>query len=269
MHSGRLDVDAIRSRLNTRRIGRRIDYFDTVGSTNAEALERCAGSDADGLVILADWQTAGRGRLGRSWHSPRGGSVMLSAVVIDRSNRFLGDQISLIAAVAVHDALEQETHVSVDIKWPNDLLIRNRKVAGMLVESRPTDEAVAFVIGIGVNCLQHPGHFPEPIRPVATSLDMESSQPVVRETIVTSILTELDEWLAGDPSPSAESVREAWLARAAPMGGRVHLWSRGKEYAGYVIDVDPTGGLVVNLDQGGRCTFPPAHTTPVHSPAPE
>ncbi len=267
MHAGRLDMEMLNARLDVRRIGRRIEYYESVGSTNAEALARCSDPDADGLVIIADWQTAGRGRLGRAWHSPRCGSVMLSVIVIDQGSISAGDRVSMAAAVAVHDAIERETHVSADIKWPNDLLIRGRKVAGLLVETRSLDHGVAFVIGVGVNCLQHRGHFPEPIQSTATSLELESSQPVVREAVAAAILSELDRWLADPQRCGPDAVREAWLARAAPMGSRIHLQSAGREFAGYVIDVDPTGGLVVNLDRGGRCTFPPAHTTVVSAPA--
>ena len=292
MSAGKLQLAPITDGLNTCRVGRRVEIHDTVDSTNGLARERIAEGDGDGLVIFAEYQSAGRGRLGRRWESPRGASVMMSLVLSGARSHPGGEALALLTAVAAVDAIQSASGVLAEIKWPNDLVVGDRKLGGVLVESRlshrlgrpsatlcggtseeisrnslpsdvraedgaPADRQTpnAYIVGIGVNCLQHRDHFPESLRATATSLELESPEPVERNQVARHLLIELDRWLAEPRSWDARALRDAWIQRALPLGRRIRLRQRGREFSGHVLDISPAAGLVVQLDRGGRRLF--------------
>ena len=264
MNPGPLQIEPIQAGLRTKRIGRAIVYIETTTSTNDEAWRHIDDDEADGLAVLAEYQTAGRGRLGRAWRSPRGASLLLSVLVIDNRAELDGGELGLLTAVAACDAIRARTDVIAMIKWPNDLVVCQRKLGGILIESRVRDDrSRAYTIGIGINCLQHRGHFDVELADAATSLEIESTGAVDREALAGSLLTELDRWLAEPAAWSEDDLRDSWLARAEPMGGRVCLQQGGIVFSGSVIDVDPSAALVVQLDEGGVRAFDAASTTVV------
>lgn len=255
--------------------------LDSVANTNDEAFARAGEPGADGLVILADFQDQGRGRLGRRWESPRGASLLMSILLLDetpRDGRSAPVQAdapmlaALVTAVAATDAIAESVGVQPTIKWPNDLLIAGRKVAGILVEVRrlaatgpsgegPAMERTATVVGIGINCLQQPGHFLPELRERATSLDQVAAGPIDRCLVARALLAHLDRWFAAPGGPDAAEVRRQWLARAEPLGRRIHLLHAGRRFSGHVVDLDPTAALLVQLDEGSRRLFDAAGTT--------
>ncbi|HUU84343.1 MAG TPA: biotin--[acetyl-CoA-carboxylase] ligase [Phycisphaerae bacterium] len=285
MERGRLHLERIVSGLSLRRVGRatvpgpNVRILDSVSSTNDSAWARLNDPEADGLVILAEHQSRGRGRLGRDWLSPRGASILASVLLLEPGTGAAdgpgvrGAQLGLAAAVACCDAVARATDVRIQIKWPNDLVYEGRKLGGILVESRtcgpePTPAeataplaTTAYVVGLGINCLQHRRHFPEELRDRATSLDLIAGGPIDRCALSRAVLVELDRWYADASACTGDVVRRAWLNRAAPLGQRVRLHHAGKVYTGHVIDVDPTASLVVQLDEGGRRLFDAASTT--------
>lgn len=270
---GMLDVDRIRAALRTQRIGRRIVHIESTTSTNDEAWKLVEGEPvgADGTVVFAEQQTAGRGRLGRGWVSPKGASLLCSVVVVDAGAGPAGGELGLIAAVAACDAVKATTELLPSIKWPNDLLVRGRKLGGILVESRghgAADGGKAYVVGIGINCLQQRGHFAGTIASTGTSLDIESSHAIDRSSLAAALLSELDRWLAEPDRYSADRLRRAWLDRAEAIGGRIALCHADKVYSGTVLDVDPHAALVVQLDEGGVRKFDAADTTVADEPTP-
>ncbi len=263
MNGALLDIKRLQDGPRTRRIGRRIEYFPSTTSTNDEAWRLIDKGADDGLVVLAEYQSAGRGRLGRTWESPRGASLLASVVLISRHDELTGGDLGLIAAVAVVDAVTSTTDVTPAIKWPNDILVEGRKLGGILIESRRRDTAAAFVVGIGLNCLQQHGHLTGELASLATSLDLESTGPIDRTALAVALLTELDRWLAEPAAWTDGDLRRAWLARAEPMGQRIRLRHAGKVYCGSMVDLDPTAALVVRLDEGGVRVFNAAETTVV------
>jgi BirA family biotin operon repressor/biotin-[acetyl-CoA-carboxylase] ligase len=185
--------------------------------------------------------------------------------LIEASRERSGGELALIAAVAAHSAILACTDVVPVVKWPNDLLVRGRKIAGILIESRIVQEEVpAFVVGIGINCLQHRAHLPEELAQTATSLELESRQAIDRTTLAIALLSELNCWLKSPRSWSYTELRDQWLARAEPVGTRVELEQAGRIFKGTIIDLDPTAALVVRLDEGGIRAFNAASTTIVH-----
>ncbi len=262
MEPGILQIDRIRAQLRTTRIGRRIGYRDSVTSTNDEAWRLVEADGADGAVVLAEHQSAGRGRLGRMWASPRGASLLCSVVVMDESAAFDGGRVCLLTAVAVREAIARGTDVNPTIKWPNDLYAGGQKLGGILIESRIVGGGTtAWVLGIGVNCLQQRAHFPPELADQATSLDLAGDQPVDRTALAIGVLTELDRWLAPPRRWSDADLRKAWLACSDSLGRRVILEHAGRRHSGSIIDLDPTAALVVKLDEGGVRVFDAAGTT--------
>ena len=265
MEPGVLDVAEIRRALHTERVGQCLEYLTSCASTNDEAWARMEAGGADGLVVLAEYQSAGRGRFGRTWDSPRGASLLCSVALIEESTERAGAELALVAAVAAHSAITSCTDVIPTIKWPNDLLAGGRKLGGILIESRLLDgEIPAFVVGIGINCLQHRAHLPEELAQAATSLELESQQAIDRTALAIALLSELDRWLKSPRSWSYTELRDQWLARAEPVGTRVDLEQAGRIFSGTIIDLDPTAALVVRLDEGGIRAFNAANTTIVH-----
>ncbi len=267
-----LTAERLRAGWTPRRVGRRILVLDEADSTNTVALDAAAEPDADGLVIFAEAQMAGRGRLGRSWISPRGASILASVVLIEPwaeaaaagsvgSASKVGAWLTQVTAVAVCEAVRRLTDVAPAIKWPNDVRVDGRKLGGILIESRRVGtDATAWVIGIGLNCLQHEGHFPLELREQATSLELVASHGVDRAAVGRELLRAMDDWLAPRPWGDTEEVHTAWLSLAEPLGQKVRLRCQGREVTGWTVEVDPVGGLIVRLESGQLEWFDPMLT---------
>jgi len=263
MTGGPLDIDALRQALRTRRLAG-LHYVAETTSTNDEAWKRLSNPRADGSVIFTDYQSAGRGRLGRTWTAPRGAGLLMSVLLIEADGDPTPAELCLIPAVAACAAVMEVTDVRPTIHWPNDLYVGPRKLGGILVESRrPALESVvsATVIGVGINCLQHAGHFPAELSGRASSLEMESSHAISRVQLAAALLRHLDHWLARPRAWRYEELRAAWIARAEPPGRRVRLRCGERMYSGEIVDIDPAAALVVRLDDGTVRAFAAAETT--------
>ncbi len=264
--SHELDIDRIRRAAQRLRVGSRLEYLEEAASTNDTAWHLLSGatdtSEWDGLVILAEHQTAGRGRLGRDWKSPRGASLLCSIIIVESAERSCGESLMLLSAVAARDAVASCTELNPQIKWPNDLVIGGRKLAGVLIESkRFAGGHVASVCGVGINCLQQRGHFDPALAASATSLELESAFPVDRTDLAIALLAEFGRRLDEVARVGGDALRLAWLAHCEPMGQPIRLRSGGRVYSGTTIDIDPTAALVVQLDSGVRRAFSAQDTT--------
>jgi BirA family biotin operon repressor/biotin-[acetyl-CoA-carboxylase] ligase len=287
----RLDPDRIRANLRTKRIGRSVLVCDQTGSTNDLAGQYARDTDSDGLVVFAEEQTAGRGRTGAAWLSRPGESLLFSFVLIDCKTA--GELVSLACAVAVAEAIGQVGGHHAAIKWPNDIMLDGRKIAGILVESRRVarvipdaacgpppvthtsnhepqatsdgipaashEPRVTTIIGIGVNCHQTRESFPEEIRATATSLDLAGGTKCQRVTVARRVLTSLDHWLRV-AERNKKQVIETWSRLSTQLGQRVALSYNSKRFTGNCIGVDPESGLILQLDRGGIRMFDAAHT---------
>jgi len=250
------------------RIGRRLDLRSETVSTNTDALAAAEAPDADGLVVLAEYQTQGRGRLGRPWLSPRGAGVLCSALIIEPDGPpeeafgTVAGRLTLVAGVAVCEAVRQATDIAPAIKWPNDLRAGGRKLGGVLIESRALPAGGrAWAIGVGINCLQHKGHFPPELQDSAGSLEMLTAQPVDRGEVARCLLVRLDAWLSGAAWLDDASVRDTWLSHAEPVGRRVIARCEGRQVEGTSLTIDPFGGLIVQGDDGRQHWLDPMRTT--------
>jgi BirA family transcriptional regulator, biotin operon repressor / biotin---[acetyl-CoA-carboxylase] ligase len=219
--------------LDTHVVGSRVLVFEEVRSTSDHAL-RLGG---DGTVIVADAQTAGRGRHGRSWRSAPGLGLWFSVAF---ENPVPG--LAFGAPLAVRDGLSR--YGTPTVKWPNDLLFDGRKVSGVLLESR----LETTVLGVGINVNHEPEDFPEEIRGQATSVRAECGQVCRRDELLRAVLTELDRKVMVLRSGGVEPVWREWSAACGMTGRRV----RYDGLDGVVTDIDVNGALVVSTDAGMR-----------------
>jgi BirA family biotin operon repressor/biotin-[acetyl-CoA-carboxylase] ligase len=254
----RLDEKEIACRLVVSRIGRTVRTVEETVSTNDLAWQAAADGPAraDGLAVFAEHQSAGRGRRGNRWLAPPHSSVLCSVLVWMPDAPSQGGLVTRAAALAVAEAIEDQCRLSVGIKWPNDLVIDDRKVAGILVESRPAGEASSpVVIGVGVNCGQQDVDFPPEIRPHAASLAMFAEQ-ADRTLLARAILARLDRVASGiqDEAQVAE-IRRLVAQRCRTIGRRISVREGEIAYTGQVVDLDPDYGIVLRLADGGIRSF--------------
>ncbi len=248
-----------------RRVGRDVVVLGETGSTNSFVLERAAEdapASLDGLVVFAERQTAGRGRMGRAWHCPTGAGLMFSVLLLEPDGRVAPSAWMMLAGVAVAEGVAAATDVEPRLRWPNDLYGAGRKLGGILVEIRTLDHGARGVaIGVGINCLQQPLHFPESVRERAASLDMLSKMPIDRTRIARAVLQNLDACLDASLHHDEARLSDLWRDRSADIGNHITVQSGQDTFAGYVLDVHPREGLLLQLEHGGRRHFDAARTT--------
>ncbi len=252
------------------RLGRHVFVLDTVGSTNDFLLERAAVA-GDGALAWAEQQTAGRGRLGRRWHAPRGSSILLSVLLHESPPSPLLTHAALLGAVAACEAVVATTDCAPGVRWPNDLVLNGRKLGGVLAEScalpavaamLPGGRPRALVLGIGLNVLQQRAHFAGELAGQATSLECESNRPVDRAAIAAALLARLDAWVLETLRPGGvPRLLAAWRDHCGDFGTRVTLLHDGRSYSGTAVDLTAEGDLIVQLEHGGRRRFVAATTT--------
>ncbi len=238
---------ALEQRLTTRFIGRRLEYRSALGSTQ-DLARRLAEADApEGTVVLAGRQTAGRGRLGRSWVSPQGG--LYFTVVLRPATQHLRT-LTIVAALAVARGIEAQTGLTCSLKWPNDVLLGERKVCGMLMESRLTGERVQYVlVGIGVNVNADLAEHPE-IASIATSLRMELGRELSREALAAAILNEMEAIYVA--MQAGQPLHEEWKARLVTLGRQVRVRFGEQVEEGLAEDVDAEGSLILRRVDGSH-----------------
>lgn len=219
-------------------------HLDVTGSTNDRARELALGRAPHGTAVIAEEQTAGRGRQGRTWSAPRGRALTMS--VVSRLGAAEMDLLPLAVALSVCDACEAAAGVSCRVKWPNDVWIDGRKVAGILVEARPQEGWA--VIGIGLNVDAAREEMDPALRESATSLRIASGAPVSRDEALAMLFEALAAWLDALRTPAR--VTEAFRARDA-LYGRTISWTRGStRMSGEARGIDDDGALVVFTGEG-------------------
>jgi BirA family biotin operon repressor/biotin-[acetyl-CoA-carboxylase] ligase len=256
--SDALDPDKIRANLKTERIGKKILVFNSTSSTNDIAAEYAKNRANDGLVIFAEEQTAGRGRAGSKWQSEQGDSILCSIVLT--GCKLNPELLSLACAVAVADAIGKIRGSEAKIKWPNDIILNGKKVAGILLESKLNNDGSAYILGIGINCHQQKASFPPELQPIATSLDIESKSTVDRISLAKRSLSSIEHWLEV-AAETSEKVIEKWRRLSIQLNQRLKLIYNGHNFSGNCIGIDPEKGLILQLDTGGIRMFDAAHTT--------
>jgi BirA family biotin operon repressor/biotin-[acetyl-CoA-carboxylase] ligase len=241
----RLCPDQIEWELGTARIGRRVAVWNRVGSTN-DLAARAAGSAAnDGLVVLAEEQTAGRGRRGRTWSAPPGSSLLMSVLLFPPPSLDDPAWLTALGAVAVAEVVEAWTGRAARIKWPNDVRVDGRKVAGILVERGP-----GAIVGIGLNGNVAEGDFPAELRATATSLGLLAGAPIDRSELARALIRGLDARYGESLARGAEPLGRSWRDRFEPLGRSVRVETISGPIAGLLADADLRRGLTVVAGDG-------------------
>jgi BirA family biotin operon repressor/biotin-[acetyl-CoA-carboxylase] ligase len=243
----------IKSILKTKWIGKTIHHFHTLDSTNSKAYQLALNGAEEGEVVIAESQEKGRGRLGRQWFSPPFLNLYLSVILRPKILPHQAPLITLMAAVATADAIQKFSGFIPLIKWPNDILLRDRKVAGLLNEINSEMDRIHFVIlGIGVNLNMSQKMFLKKIRSVATSLKIEMGQTISRKAFLQSLLQELEKWYTIFVKEGNAIILKAWRDRAHVKGRRVKVTSFGETLVGMAVDVDSDGALILETEEGKR-----------------
>lgn len=250
--------DEILDDLNTKTIGRNLVIHDELPSTNDTAWQMIEADDdlPDGTVIVTEHQTAGRGRMGNAWHSARGLGLWLSVVLKTHVPPDKMAHITAMASLALANMLQQFVYLPGEIKWPNDVIIRGRKAAGVLVEAR-SNQPDTYVLGIGMNVNQLRNDFPEELRGTATSLRLErpGAAPLNRVRVLRPLLFYLEKVYALLDKKKWDKLAKAW-AEFVPMGGKlISLDHGGQSYRGTVQKVDPARGITLKLEGGEAREF--------------
>lgn len=236
--------------LSTAELGRVVHAFDEVDSTNDVARQLAADGAGNGELVIAEAQRRGRGRRGRSWLSPPRSSLLFSLVLCPELPPLRGPELTLAAAVAVAEVL-REAGFDARIKWPNDVLIRGRKVAGILTELSADRERIQFaILGVGVNVNLQKGELPPEVAEHATSLRIERGEPVPRVFLLAALLASLETWFETVQEEGFAAVRRRWVELSATLGSRVRVEADRGGLWGQALDLDADGALLVRDDAG-------------------
>jgi BirA family biotin operon repressor/biotin-[acetyl-CoA-carboxylase] ligase len=257
-----LSAEAIAAALTTRRLGRPVLYLPRTGSTNDVAHERASTGAAEGLLVIADEQTAGRGRLNRCWWAPPGSSLLMSLLLRPPLPPDRAGQLTMCLGLAAVEGIEAVTGLRPALKWPNDLLLEDRKLGGMLTELRLNGEQVAYAVlglGINVNVTFDEGRTTNDenssslvlgpssdLANTAISLSMILGREVDRLALLAVLLARCEAWY--ERALAGESPHASWAARLDTVGRRVTVATTTGSVAGMAVGVTPEGALLVRGD---------------------
>ncbi|MBI4534923.1 MAG: biotin--[acetyl-CoA-carboxylase] ligase [Ignavibacteriae bacterium] len=235
---------ALRTGLNTRIFGNKIYTFESIDSTNncAKAVAGCGA--AEGTVVIAEEQTAGRGRLGRVWRAAPNENLLFSLVVRPKLGPEAINLFPLYAAVGVAQAVEKMTGLKIECKWPNDLLINRKKFAGILIEGSLKQNNVEYVVlGVGINVNQQ--KFEGELAGKATSLRIESRREIDRVKLFREILKALEDHYTSVTTSGFQSILPEWLSRTKMINKTISVSHQGTVFSGVVKGLSNEGGLVL------------------------
>jgi BirA family biotin operon repressor/biotin-[acetyl-CoA-carboxylase] ligase len=245
------DLAEALSRVSLGRLGTTVRYFSSIGSTNDAAMSLAADGHLEGAVVIAETQTSGRGRLGRVWFSPPGAGLYVSVILAPRLARLDPDRatalLTLAAAVALAESIQRVTGLAPAIKWPNDLLVGRRKLAGILAEG-VSSSATAFpqsvVLGFGINVST--AAYPLELSARVTSIESELGRAVDRAQLCAEALAALSSRYEDLLDARFDAILGAWRSRApAVRGARVSWVAADGPVSGTTIDIDERGALLV------------------------
>ena len=246
----RLTADDIKARLKIPLIGSEILVFEETASTN-EVVEHLAKSGArEGLVVFAESQTRGRGRRGRAWVSPRGKGLWFSVLLRPTLPTSAASRITVAASVAVARAIRQNCGLDARIKWPNDVMVNGKKLAGILTELRAeADEILLAILGIGidVNCQRE--DFPGELGDIATSLELETGSAQDRVALAAQVLIALDECYQAALT-NFESIVDEWAKLCTTLGRQIVVTMGQRRIEGFAQALDSDGALLLRRDSG-------------------
>lgn len=237
----------IKYKLGTQFLGKRFLCYDTVESTMEGAFHLGLNNAPEGTVICAEGQTKGKGRQGRRWTSPKGKGIYVSIILRPKISILDVPKLTLLTAVSICETIRRSTNLDVKIKWPNDLLIGNKKVAGILTElGAETDNVLFIILGIGINVNSSASQLPAN----STSLKLELSQEISRVELLKEILRDLEKWYSNINKQGFQKVTKRWAELSSTLNKKIKI--DGAE--GKAIGIDEHGGLKIRNDKGQLIT---------------
>jgi len=243
--------DEVSRGLETLVVGKRVFVFESIDSTNQCAKTLADTGAVDGTVVVADHQTSGRGRQGRTWESPPNSNLLLSIILRLPAEKQDAGLLTFLAAVSVARALEAVTSLHVECKWPNDLLLNGKKCCGILLENSFQGGRLLYsVVGVGININQ--AEFPGTLKNVATSIAVETGKLHERLEILRAILRSFDSLYREMHNSGFDRILREWNSRCTMFGRRVALESADRPVAGIAVGLSPDGGLVLQTSEGER-----------------
>jgi len=245
-----LTEDEILYHLKTKWLGRKIVHYHQIDSTNKEAKKLAASGEKEGTIVISEEQLAGRGRLGRTWISPAGTSIWMSVILRPSIAPTDASKITLLAGLAVCEGIKEATGLPVQIKWPNDLVLHNKKICGILTEMSAEMEKINYIIlGIGINV--NTDSFPEDLKNTATSLKIEGEKEYDRKEIVKAILMYLEQYYElYMKNQDMEDLLEKYKNHCLTLGKEVKIIHRNEEFIGKAVDLSKEGELMVEKQDG-------------------
>ena len=251
-----LDVARVQERIHSGRLVGPFHYRSEITSTNTLARELAERGAAEGEIVLAEAQTMGRGRLRRRWESPPFENLYLSVILRPKLAPRHAPQITLAAAVGLAQTVRFFLPEPPEIKWPNDILVRGRKLAGILTEAACDAERIHHVIlGIGLNVNYRREGMPEELRDRATSLAEIAGHRLSRESVLARLIQDLDRCYGELEDAGFGSLRPHWERYFGWRGRTVRVAHSGRTVVGRALGIDPEGGLIVEDDLGQRHTI--------------
>jgi BirA family biotin operon repressor/biotin-[acetyl-CoA-carboxylase] ligase len=228
-----------------------INFFKEADSTQNLAHQAAKRGEEAGYVVIAEQQLAGRGRMGKSWHSPAGKGIWMSFIIKPSIPLAFMPQLTLLTAVVLCRAIQSVTGIKAGIKWPNDLLIKGKKVSGILLETSAEDERIQNIVagvGISVNLLE--SDYPQELRDKATSLRIESGKDVSREQLITAFFKEFEYWYQLYLEQGFAPIKLLWEALSVTLQQKVSMNTPKGAIEGIAEGLDDFGALIVKLPDG-------------------
>ncbi len=230
-------------------IGHRIIHREKIDSTNTLAFKQALAGEPEGTCVVAESQEKGKGRLGRKWSSPTGKNIYLSVILRPAIHPSTVYPITFLSSLAVSDTIEELTGMKATLKWPNDVLMHDRKISGTLLELSTEADMVRFVIiGIGFNVNLEPGDMDQEIRAKATSLFMESKKIYERSRVCGILISNLERYYNLFRGDGERTIRDTWEERAQIRGKHLEINQMGESYKGIAKGIDHDGAILLDID---------------------
>lgn len=247
----RIAPEEIYPYLHTKWIGRKTKYLETTDSTQIIAHEWAKNGAPDGAFVLAEEQTAGKGRLGRRWHSPSHTGIWMSGIFRPQIPLLYAPQLTLLTSIAVCEVFQATTGTAAGIKWPNDIYVNGKKVCGVLTEVRGDQDQIHYaVIGIGINVNLETVHIPSELREKATSLKIESGASIHRAQLISQIWKRMEELYEQWQEQGFEPIRQLWESHANMLHQEIIATTPQGQKKGIAMGLERNGALLLETNHG-------------------
>lgn len=250
-----LNIAFLRKNLENNLFGRHIVYHQQTESTNDDAFSLAIKGAGEGTAVLADSQSRGRGRHQREWYSPPGKNIYVSVILKPKINLREASQIPIVAGVAMAETIERFYTGDISLKWPNDVLLDDKKVCGILTQLKVSHDMIHFIVlGVGLNVNIGWEEFPEDLKATASSLFMKTGTFFEREGVIIILFENLAKWYKKLLTAGFEDIKAAWMEKTDMIGKNVAIGCLGEVTSGRVVGIDDDGSLILINDKKEKIT---------------